>query len=328
MEKTLLNPWALNAANKIISIEHAHKGEEYRCPVCHQPMSYCKKGDGPHARIDHFKHRVHTDCHGAGESEIHKMAKVGIYQILRNAIEKRQDIPFCWKCPECDMDFKGDLLKRAKTVEMEKDLNEARPDIAILDDKGTVFVAIEIVFTHDVESKTLKFFEDYNIVLIRVVIHSAEDCNDLLFKLKYPDSVNLCFNKWCENSHKMQVFRKIVGLKNKDGNIVALTVALDNPFEDEPIWGIPFTETDKKKAMDIAKRLWPNRQFTLGEKEDIHFLAPVSQDAATYRPQIMLRPTYNQTNIDKIMHQRQLMAIRRNYAIRNARKSGGGRRRR
>ena len=126
----------------------------------------------------------------------------------------------------------------------------------------------------------------------------------------------------------MQVFRKIVGLKNKDGNIVALTVALDNPFEDEPIWGIPFTETDKKKAMDIAKRLWPNRQFTLGEKEDIHFLAPVSQDAATYRPQIMLRPTYNQTNIDKIMHQRQLMAIRRNYAIRNARKSGGGRRRR
>ena len=186
MKKALLNPWALNAANKIISIEHAHKGEEYRCPVCYQPMSYCKKGDGPNARIDHFKHKVHTDCHGAGESEIHKMAKEGIYQILRNAIEKRLAIPFCWNCPECDIVFKGDLIKRAKTVEMEKNLIEARPDIALLNDKGTVFAAIEIVFTHDVESKTLKFFEDYNIVLIRVVIHSAEDCNDLMCKLKYP----------------------------------------------------------------------------------------------------------------------------------------------
>lgn len=328
MAATLLNPWALDSNGKIISIEHAHKGEDYRCPVCEQPMDYCKKGIGPRAHTDHFSHRSKTTCKGGGESEIHRIAKERIYNILLSALEKHRGFDITWTCPECDMDFQANLLKRATKVEMEHDLDTARPDVALLDDKGKTIVAIEVVFTHDIESNTLRFYDNNNIVVLRIVIHTAEECDDMVNKLHFPDSCNLCFNDRCKRGETMQVYRRIVGVNNKAGQLVGLTVALDNPFESEPTIGLQFTDTDKRNALAIAKKCWPNMEYVLAQGPEYQYVTPRAKQTSNLQSQIQYRPRYNHPTIDEIMHQRQVRAIRANYARRGkaAKKSGGSRR--
>lgn len=331
MADNILNPWAIDSNGKIISIEHARKGEVYHCPVCKELLSYCKKGDGPRARIDHFKHQSKSNCHGGGESEIHSMAKEKVYEILRHFLDKHYELPITWTCPDCGIDMEANLLRRAKDVRMEHDLDAARPDIDLLDDKGNTIIAIEIVFTHDVEASTLRFYDNNNIVLVRIVVRSAEDCNDMMHKLQFPDSCNLCFNEDCKRGEKMQVYRKIVGLRNKTGQLVGLAVALENPFEDEPKLGLQFTDTDKRNALAIAKQCWPNMDYILTQGPEYPYVTPIAKQTADLHTQLQYRPRYNHPTIDEVMHQRRVKAIRANYArmgkAKKAKKSGGKRHR-
>lgn len=331
MADNILNPWALDSSGKIVSIEHAQKGEVYRCPVCNELMSYCKKREGSHNYTDNFRHQSKTSCKGGGESEIHRMAKEKVYDILRHFLDKHYELPITWTCPDCGIDMEANLLRRAKDVRMEHDLDAARPDIDLLDDKGNTIIAIEIVFTHDVEASTLRFYDNNNIVLVRIVVRSAEDCNDMMHKLQFPDSCNLCFNEDCKRGEKMQVYRKIVGLRNKTGQLVGLAVALENPFEDEPKLGLQFTDTDKRTALAIAKQCWPNMDYVLTQGPEYPYVTPIAKQTADLHTQLQYRPRYNHPTIDEVMHQRRVKAIRANYArmgkAKKAKKSGGKRHR-
>lgn len=339
MDKQLLNPWAKDSNGNFVSIEHAQKGQEYFCPKCHEPLLYCKKGEGPRAHQDHFKHKADTECKGytphESESAIHKFAKEAVYNILREFIEKHRDLPIIWTCPECQLDMEANLLKRAKSVEMEKDLTSARPDVSLLDENGNTIVAIEIVFTHDIESDTMRFYDNNNIVVVRIKVHTAEDCNDMVQKLRFPDSVNLCFNDKCPRGDKMQVYRRIIPVVNEANQIVGLAVGLDNPFEDELIKGLPFTEQDQRNALAIAKEKWPGRRYIFVDSPEypIPFLAPFVEQNVNSQPQLGYRPQRNHPDIDTLMHQRQVKAIRANYARKaaakkyGAKKTGGIRRR-
>ena len=246
MESKLLNPWAKDRNGNFVSIEHAQKGQEYYCPKCQEPLSYCKKGDGPNARQDHFKHKPDCECKGytphESESAIHLFAKEAVYNILHDCIEKHQDFPIEWTCPDCQMDMKANLLKRANKVEMEKTLDAARPDVSLFDEQGNTIVAIEIVFSHDIESKTMRFYDNNNIVVVRIKVYTAEDCNNIVQKLRFPDSVNLCFNDKCPRGDKMQVYRRIIPVINGANQIVGLAVGLDNPFEEEIIKGVSWMD--------------------------------------------------------------------------------------
>ncbi len=330
MESKLLNPWAKDRNGNFVSIEHAQKGQEYYCPKCQEPLSYCKKGDGPNARQDHFKHKPDCECKGytphESESAIHLFAKEAVYNILHDCIEKHQDFPIEWTCPDCQMDMKANLLKRANKVEMEKTLDAARPDVSLFDEQGNTIVAIEIVFSHDIESKTMKFYDNNNIVVVRIKVHTAEDCNNMVQKLRFPDSVNLCFNDKCPRGDKMQVYRRIIPVINGANQIVGLAVGLDNPFEEEMIKGVPFTEQDQRIAMAIAKEKWPGKRFIFVDSPEypFQFIAPFVERNANSQPQLNYRPQRNHPDIDTLMHQRQVKAIRANYARKAAaRKSGG-----
>lgn len=319
MENKLLNPWALDSNGKIISIEHASKDEQYRCPVCKEPMSYCKKGTGPHARIDHFRHKVTTNCPGGGESLIHKMAKEKTYEILRHFIDKQLELPIVWTCPDCHRDIEANLLKRAKDVRMEHDLDEARPDIDLLDENGKPIIAIEIVFTHDVEENTLRFYDNNNIVLIRIVVKSAEDCNDMMQKLRFPDTCNLCFYDDCKRGATMQVYRSIVPLvKKEDESVAALAVKLDNPF-DEPLVGLSFTDTDKRNALAIAQKLWPGMDYKLASHAVFnHIIVPVERTNTI----VQTTPLYRRRNhptIEQIDAMRRNAAYKRKYGTKSTR---------
>ena len=330
----LLNPWALDENGNFVSIEHAQKNQEYFCPTCHQPLTYRKKGDGPRAHQDHFSHKRKSNCSGPSESYIHKFAKQGVHDILHSAIVDHRDILISWTCPKCGMEFKANLLTRAKSVVMEKNLGEAQADVALLDENEKVMFAIEIVYTHDVESKTLEFYEDNRVVLIRIVIRSAEDCNDLMHKLQYPDSVNVCFKANCPNCQSQQQFRKIIKITNKENLIVGFAVGMINPFNGELIKGLPFNETERQKVINLVNTKWPSLQLRFYDDATIpHALLeqktipiPRSRPYSRYRGS---RIDYIDSGIER---QQSRPHYRSNQGKRKSspskKKSGGGRRRR
>lgn len=327
MSSNLLNPWAIDCNGKNVSIEHAKKNEEYRCPVCKEPMSYCKKGCGPHAKSDHFKHKVKTHCPGGGESHLHKMAKERIHEILCHFLDKQLDLTIAWTCPDCSREMNANLLKRAKYVRMEHDLNGARPDIDLLDESEKPIIAIEIVVTHDVEEHTLRFYDANNIVLVRIIIKSAEDCNDMLTKLQHPDSCNLCFNGNCERSATMQAYRKLIGFKNDKGLYVRLGVAIYSPFEDTPIKCQYFTEVDRQNALAYAKELWPDFDTEFVSEFGLELLKPIQKKIANNHRPI---PRHNKPSIEELdaKMQRKKRAIRRSYTNKASSSTRKGRRKR
>ncbi len=269
METKLLNPWALDGEGNFISIEHARKDQDYFCPSCHQPLTYRKKGNGPHARQDHFSHKSKSSCAGPSESDIHKFAKQGVYEILQSAIDHHRDIDISWTCPVCGKDFKANLLTRAKSAVVEKNMGDAQADVALLDENGNVLFAIEIVYTHDVEDKTLAFYENNGVVVIRIMIHSAEDCNDLMHKLQHPDSVNVCFNKNCLITQSPQTKREYIKILNQNNELIGYAVGMMNPFDGELIKGMPFTEQERLILIEAVEKQWPHLQLHFYDNADI-----------------------------------------------------------
>lgn len=290
MESKLLNYWAIDPNGKIISIDHAQKGESYTCPQCHEPLIFRKKGDGPHAHQDHFAHYPGNDCsfytsHDP-ESEIHNLAKEAIYKILQSYIEEQREFPIFWTCPGCGSTFNGDLLKRAKSVEKEKQYKDRtdnswfiQPDVSLVDENGKLIVAIEVVFTHDVDDNKLQFFAHNNVVLVKIYVQLTEDCNDMGQMLKLPDTVSLCFNKDCHLCQNQKINRKIYRSYGKDQlGEVGLYVMLTNPFSDERVYGLNFNAEDEKFAKYLAKRIWPGKLCALQLGKEFQYVAPVRQE--------------------------------------------------
>lgn len=303
MEKQLLNPWAKDCNGRFVSIEHAQPGQEYFCPKCNERLTYRKKGLGPRAHRDHFSHRPDCDCKGytahESESAIHKFAKESIFTILDNAIKEHQEFPISWTCRNCNQMFQGNLLQRANSVVVEKEFGSSRPDIALLDTEGRPIVAIEVVFTHDVEENTLHFYQDSSIVLVRVEVHSAEDCNDMIQKLSNPDSVSLCFNGECSTCQSMTHFRNLIHA-TANGEIIGIAVSVFNPFEDKNVKGVPLTQEEQRRAEDAARKIWPNRQFSMKRLFGINYLAPEKQQVTVTAPRPRRYIRYGGSPIDYI----------------------------
>ena len=333
MATNLLNPWALDSEGKLINAEKAEKGQQYTCPICKETLKLCKKGTGPNARRDHFKHNSDSHCPGPTESDIHIFAKEGIYKILHSAIENRHDIPIAWTCPECGMDFKANLLKKAKSVEMEKDLGTSRPDIALLDENGKVIVALEIVYTHEPNLETIKFYNEQNIVLIRYVFHSIEECNFLFAKLKFPDSLNMCFRHSCPSCQSMPFPRKLVPLHNQENKVIGFAVGMDAPFFDDPFIGLPFNDQVKQDARLFVQQHCPQYQLQFRDEQIPHvlFVRPqIQPQPKPINPRSLYRGNpFAPTPLEKAQKQeRRKNAIKTNYAkmSKSAKKTGGKRR--
>jgi len=298
MVTKLLNPWALDSDGKLVNAETAEKGQQCSCPVCHELLTLCKKGSGPNARRDHFKHRSDSHCPGPTESDIHRLAKEGIHNIIRTAIEKHQEIPIFWKCSECGTGFTANLIKKAKGIEIEKDLGTSRPDIALLDENGNVIVAVEIVYTHEPTDDTIKFYNEQNIVLVRYVFHSIEECNFLDVKLIFPDSVNMCFKHTCSNCQSMPFPRKLIPLQNEECKYNALAVGIETPFNDEPFLGLAFDEQDRVKAQEFIDKRSSKFQLNYIEHSGMHYATFVRKPVVTPRP--VRRTRYGGSPIDYI----------------------------
>lgn len=280
----LANPWALDCNGNPILPENAERHGNYTCPKCLEPLNVRKRGKGEHSRRDHFYHKVDTACRGftphETESYIHKTAKEGIYKILQSYIDNNEQFRVSWTCPGCGEQFSGNLLHHAKSINIEKQFEDKadgqdhkQPDVSLVDENGKLLVAIEVVYTHDIEPKTWAFYDSNNIVVIRLMFDTVEELNDLQQKLQHPDSVNVCLNISCKECQTMHQPRFIYPLKNEQGKYFALSVAVANPFDDILYYGLPFSNLDRQNAETFTNNNWPNVPIKLDYKmqNGIHY---------------------------------------------------------
>lgn len=286
----LANPWALDCNGNPILPENAERHGNYTCPKCLEPLNVRKRGNGERSRRDHFYHKVDTACRGftphETESYIHKTAKEGIFEILQSCIDKQEPFAILWTCPTCKKQFSGNLLHHAKSVKIEKQFADTadgqdhkQPDVSLVDENGNLLVAIEVVYTHDIEPEAWAFFDANNVVVLRLKFESVEELNNLQQKLQNPDSVNVCFNITCKDCQSMLQPRFIYPLKNEQNKYFALAVAVANPFEDILYYGLPFTGQDKQNADIFVKNNWPKIHIKLDYKvqNEIHYARLIVQ---------------------------------------------------
>lgn len=131
--------YALNHLGRMVSIDSVEKGLSCncRCPKCNADL-IAKHGSG--VRHPHFAHKNDSDCQGANESALHRLAK----QIIEE--EKSVMVPKY-------LDIKEQRLSFVK-VEIEKrdDRKDLQPDIVGITEDDLRW-AIEIRNTHEVDEK-------------------------------------------------------------------------------------------------------------------------------------------------------------------------------
>jgi hypothetical protein len=200
--KGILYTTAIDAQGALANAGDAPKDALYSCPLCFGEMLLRRSGSqGKGAKRPHFAHKSLTvNC--TPESALHHSFKLLLQGVINSCLSNGEPLRFSWDCSHCNSVHLGNLLKRAKTVEVEYDLVTCRPDLALLDAEGRVVVAIEIVVTHAPEEAAQKFYKDNNIVLVRIDLKSEEDLMKIGAKVGHPDYVSICFNPSCKKCGK------------------------------------------------------------------------------------------------------------------------------
>lgn len=197
--KDNLIPIAYDENRNIVFAKNAikEKGKKYFCPECGKELIYKNSGKtGPKTRRPHFAHKGDGDHNCSPESVLHSVFKEKTAEILKQKIENKEPFIVEWICKECHKTQKGDLLFLAKQVEVEYDMNACIPDVALLDEKGKVLFAIEIVNTHAPEEKVLDYYKENGIILVQYNV-VEEDLRNINQKLLNPDLVCFCNNSKC-----------------------------------------------------------------------------------------------------------------------------------
>lgn len=116
----MLTAKTVPTAEKVIA-DRSLRGGAFQCPNCREPVSL-KAGD---IVVAHFAHRVGAVCAWAGESREHAQTKRAIYDMIAGGIA-------------------ASGRQADYSVELEKNLGPARPDVWLDDRARGVRVAIEV----------------------------------------------------------------------------------------------------------------------------------------------------------------------------------------
>ncbi len=202
----LLNRIAFDENKNIVFVENALKGKNYFCPECNGRFVYKNSGKtGPGTKRPHFAHQSDvSNC--SPETILHASFKIKAAELLSERIAKGENFPIEWTCPQCNGKYPYNILFMAKKVQVEHDLKECRPDIALLDADGNAIAVIEVVVSHAPEENTLKYYHENGIVLVQYNVKET-DLLDIEEKLKHPDVVSLCLNNKCNNYNANAVMR-------------------------------------------------------------------------------------------------------------------------
>lgn len=214
MKREILHIIALDNKNLIVNANNALKGETYFCPSCKSELILKKSGKtGVGSRRPHFAHKSLTvNC--TPESVLHYSFKKMLLEKIDNNLINNIPMNIILTCNYCHSIIPVNLLTKNCTVKDEYDMKICRPDIALLDEKGIVYVVFEIVVTHKPEENVVKYYQNNNILLIQINLfteHDLENIEETIIKnsiiITRPDYFNICINKNCISKRK--IYRRV-----------------------------------------------------------------------------------------------------------------------
>lgn len=157
------------------------------CVACHQPLVARRPQGG---RADHFAHHVAASCNA--ETALHLLAKEILENRIGEALAAKAELAMSWRCPACEADHGGNLLKRARRVVIEHDLGGRTPDLCLLDEAGRPCAALEIVVTHEPEPAARAFYRGRRIPVVEFRIADAAGLEHLAGEALRPSAVSYC----------------------------------------------------------------------------------------------------------------------------------------
>ena len=198
MAKEILYNHALDNGGRVIKIEAAKTGSKYFCTVCHNEMIF-KNGD---IRQKHFSHKNTTEnCGGkggsGGEGYLHETFKNIAFQYIKELIKENKPLGIEYKCIVCNTLHKTNLLGGMKDINIEYNIENCRPDLALVDINNNIPIIIEIVDKHEPEQNVIDLCNNKRIVLIRYKLNDINDLEIFEEKIKKPDDVRLIDKMQC-----------------------------------------------------------------------------------------------------------------------------------
>jgi len=234
MKTEILYKYAVTENSELIHIDKAEKSIKYFCPECKNEFVLKKSGKiGKGSRQPHFAHKeVSPNC--TIEGYLHKTFKKLVIELYKKSKSENQHIFIQWKCNICNYPNLVSLFQSAAFIREEYNLKVCRPDIALLNEDGKIFAAIEIVVKHAPEEDVLQYFKENNIVLIQINVNDEEELSKITEKIQIPDFVDYCLNPTCPNYLRYNIKRQLLWKKipcNKGlHSIVVCKVAIDCAF--------------------------------------------------------------------------------------------------
>lgn len=163
------------------------------CPECKSPL-IARKGE---KTKHHFAHYKVANCNN--ETVLHQIGKRLLYKRIDDAIKYSGKLMMIWDCSVCDSKHEGNLIKLAKSVVLERQLFNCRPDLTLLNDKGIPIVIIEIIVSHKPDENVYEMASEYSMPIIELIIKNDEDLVELNEAEKIQVNINdLCVRELCK----------------------------------------------------------------------------------------------------------------------------------
>ena len=195
MGKKLLHTTGCDEEGRILHINEAEKGQTYTCPLCGDRIVPRNEGK---AQRPHFAHFKKTEAGCSGESLLHHLFLQESVALLQSLIHQKKEFPITWSCPYCNRTYTQNLLQQVASLSTGFDIDGHRPDITLFNAEGKPLFAIMLLIRRKLTQKTLHFYEDKGIILIRIQLEE-NDWRKVEEKLSKPDSVTFCTNVECYN---------------------------------------------------------------------------------------------------------------------------------
>ena len=244
------------------------------CAECGEAL-VAKKGEARKRRY----HFAHARSGQTGEGCRHKTAVWVLYQRFQDAIQRKEAVPFRWKCNDCKQEHTDDFAQGALIVKREEAVPGSRitPDISLYRE-GDLCRLIEVVDTHKPEQHVRDYARESGVSLVVVEIGESTDLNATIEAEVWEGNV-------CPTMPDQETLAKVMG--HLRGDIDVLASRYEAEFVDIP----GLTESDAvgssvwlkegEYAVGVLERIqWPPTgghrvRVYLRHLKDTQFLVPV-----------------------------------------------------
>jgi hypothetical protein len=186
MKNEVLYKYAQKQDGSLISITDAKDGEKYYCPGCNNEFIF-RHGQ---IRQYHFAHKDPSpNC--TNEGYLHKTFKNYLVLLIKQRIEKNEQLQIKFVCNFCKTNHLGNIIKNIAYPIEELVLEDCRPDISLLTKENELAAIIEIVVTHEPESNVLNYCKNKAVVLIVIKLETLNDLDNIDYKIENPSYVVL-----------------------------------------------------------------------------------------------------------------------------------------